>query len=147
MRWATAWRVGHVRDADVGGAVGRAGVTSLNSGPHPSLPPAHAHLPPLHCPSAPRRPDARLPCCQDHARITNTSINLALTFPLSCQVVVGSSLDSVFMVMEYADHDLKAVMENRMTQPFSVAEVGGWVWKRQGAPPFFGVFLLGDGVC
>ncbi len=40
------------------------------------------------------------------------------------QVVVGSSLDSVFMVMEYADHDLKAVMEGRMTQPFSVAEVG-----------------------
>ncbi len=42
------------------------------------------------------------------------------------QVVVGSSLDSVFMVMEYADHDLKAVMENRMTQPFSVAEVCAW---------------------
>ncbi|PSC74284.1 cyclin-dependent kinase G-2-like isoform X1 [Micractinium conductrix] len=39
------------------------------------------------------------------------------------EVVVGPSLDAVFMVMEYADHDLKAVMEERMTQPFSVAEV------------------------
>jgi cell division cycle 2-like protein len=39
------------------------------------------------------------------------------------EVVVGPSLDSVFMVMEYADHDLKAVMEERMTQPFSIAEV------------------------
>ncbi len=41
------------------------------------------------------------------------------------QVCVGSSLDAVFMVMEYADHDLKAVMDARMKQPFSVAEVRG----------------------
>lgn len=39
------------------------------------------------------------------------------------EVVVGSSLDSIFMVMEYADHDLKSVMDQRMKQPFSVAEV------------------------
>ncbi|KAL4459167.1 hypothetical protein ABPG75_014032 [Micractinium tetrahymenae] len=39
------------------------------------------------------------------------------------EVVVGPSLDAVFMVMEYCDHDLKAVMEERMTQPFSIAEV------------------------
>lgn len=39
------------------------------------------------------------------------------------EVVVGSSMDSVFMVMEYADHDLKGVMERRMNQPFSTAEV------------------------
>ncbi|KAL4427156.1 hypothetical protein ABPG77_001160 [Micractinium sp. CCAP 211/92] len=39
------------------------------------------------------------------------------------EVVVGTSLDAVFMVMEYCDHDLKAVMEERMTQPFSIAEV------------------------
>ncbi|EFN53586.1 hypothetical protein CHLNCDRAFT_56262 [Chlorella variabilis] len=48
----------------------------------------------------------------DHPHIVNVS-----------EVVVGPSLDAVFMVMEYADHDLKAVMEERMTQPFSVAEV------------------------
>lgn len=53
--------------------------------------------------------------------------------PRCTQVVVGSSLDSVFMVMEYGDHDLRGVMEGRMTQPFSTAEVktlmaqvGGW---------------------
>lgn len=39
------------------------------------------------------------------------------------EVVVGSTLDAVFMVMEYADHDLKSVMDRRMTQPFSIAEV------------------------
>jgi len=39
------------------------------------------------------------------------------------EVVVGSSMDAVFMVMEYADHDLKGVMERRMSQPFSTAEV------------------------
>ncbi len=38
------------------------------------------------------------------------------------EVVVGPALDSVFMVMEYADHDLKSVMERRMSAPFSVAE-------------------------
>lgn len=48
---------------------------------------------------------------------------LTLMSSFVMQVVVGSSLDSVFMVMEYADHDLKAVMENRMTQPFKTAEV------------------------
>lgn len=39
------------------------------------------------------------------------------------EVVVGSSLDAVFMVMEYADHDLKSVMDRRMKQAFSTAEV------------------------
>lgn len=48
----------------------------------------------------------------DHPHIVNVS-----------EVVVGPSLDAVFMVMEYADHDLKMVMEERMTQPFSIAEV------------------------
>uniref|UniRef100_A0A0C9RYV4 cyclin-dependent kinase n=1 Tax=Wollemia nobilis TaxID=56998 RepID=A0A0C9RYV4_9CONI len=38
------------------------------------------------------------------------------------EVVVGSSLDSIFMVMEYMEHDLKAFMEI-MKQPFSLSEV------------------------
>ena len=38
------------------------------------------------------------------------------------EVVVGSSLDQVFMVMEYAEHDLRGVMEHRMNQPFTTAE-------------------------
>ncbi|KAL0801177.1 hypothetical protein Bca101_056353 [Brassica carinata] len=38
------------------------------------------------------------------------------------EVVVGSSLDSIFMVMEYMDHDLKALMET-MKQRFSQSEV------------------------
>ena len=39
------------------------------------------------------------------------------------EVVVGPSLDSVFMVMEFGDHDLASVMRQRMRQPFTVAEV------------------------
>jgi cell division cycle 2-like protein len=38
------------------------------------------------------------------------------------EVVVGSSLDSIFMVMEYMEHDLKELME-AMKQPFSQSEV------------------------
>ncbi|KAM5568148.1 cyclin-dependent kinase G-2 [Rosa sericea] len=38
------------------------------------------------------------------------------------EVVVGSNLDSIFMVMEYMEHDLKALMET-MKQPFSPSEV------------------------
>ena len=38
------------------------------------------------------------------------------------EVVVGSSLDSIFMVMEYMEHDLKGLMET-MKQPFSQSEV------------------------
>ncbi|CAA6660084.1 unnamed protein product [Spirodela intermedia] len=38
------------------------------------------------------------------------------------EVVVGSSLDSIFMVMEYMEHDLKGLMDV-MKQPFSQSEV------------------------
>ncbi|XP_041014223.1 cyclin-dependent kinase G-2-like isoform X1 [Juglans microcarpa x Juglans regia] len=38
------------------------------------------------------------------------------------EVVMGSSLDSIFMVMEYMEHDLKGLMET-MKQPFSQSEV------------------------
>ena len=38
------------------------------------------------------------------------------------QVVVGRQLDSIFMVMEYMEHDLKGLSEN-MRQPFTTAEV------------------------
>ncbi|KAJ4972447.1 hypothetical protein NE237_005621 [Protea cynaroides] len=38
------------------------------------------------------------------------------------EVVVGSNLDSIFMVMEYMEHDLKGLMET-MKQPYSQSEV------------------------
>ena len=38
------------------------------------------------------------------------------------EMVVGASLDSIFMVMEFAEHDLKGLMEN-MTKPFTIPEV------------------------
>ncbi|XP_075484658.1 cyclin-dependent kinase G-2-like [Primulina tabacum] len=38
------------------------------------------------------------------------------------EVVVGSNLDSIFMVMEYMEHDLKGLMET-IKQPFSQSEV------------------------
>lgn len=39
------------------------------------------------------------------------------------QVVVGSKLDDIFMVMEYMEHDLKALQDS-MSKPFTVSEVG-----------------------
>jgi cell division cycle 2-like protein len=38
------------------------------------------------------------------------------------EVVVGSSLDSIFMVMEYTEHDLRGLIES-IRQPFSQSEV------------------------
>nr|XP_043625588.1 cyclin-dependent kinase G-2-like isoform X2 [Erigeron canadensis] len=54
-------------------------------------------------------------------------INILLSFHHSSivdvkEVVVGSNLDSIFMVMEYMEHDLKALMET-MKHPFSQSEV------------------------
>lgn len=54
-------------------------------------------------------------------------VNILLSFHHSNivdvhEVVVGDKHSSVFMVMEYMEHDLKALMDS-MTQPFSAAEV------------------------
>ncbi|XVE92202.1 hypothetical protein REPUB_Repub01dG0076500 [Reevesia pubescens] len=54
-------------------------------------------------------------------------INILLSFHHSSivdvkEVVVGNNLDSIFMVMEYMEHDLKGLMET-MKQPFSQSEV------------------------
>ncbi|EIE19964.1 Pkinase-domain-containing protein [Coccomyxa subellipsoidea C-169] len=38
------------------------------------------------------------------------------------EVVVGSKLDDIFMVMEYMEHDLKALQDS-MSKPFTVSEV------------------------
>lgn len=38
------------------------------------------------------------------------------------EIVVGSDMDKIFIVMEYVEHDLKALMEI-MTQPFAQGEV------------------------
>ena len=40
------------------------------------------------------------------------------------EVVVGSSLDSIFMVMEYVEHDLKELMRSHALRTFSVPQVG-----------------------
>lgn len=54
-------------------------------------------------------------------------INILLSFQHKnivdvSEVVVGDSLDQIFMVMEFMEHDLKGLMDD-MTQPFTVAEV------------------------
>ncbi|XP_065061335.1 cyclin-dependent kinase 11A-like [Rhopilema esculentum] len=38
------------------------------------------------------------------------------------EIVVGSNMDKIYIVMDYVEHDLKALMET-MTQPFLVGEV------------------------
>ena len=47
----------------------------------------------------------------DHPNILNVS-----------EVVVGKNIDSIFMVMEFMEHDLKGLLED-MRHPFSTAEV------------------------
>jgi cell division cycle 2-like len=37
------------------------------------------------------------------------------------EVVVGSTLDKIYMVMEYAEHDLRSILE-RMRHPYSQSE-------------------------
>ena len=53
------------------------------------------------------------------------NVLLSLQHPLVVnvkEVVVGSNLDDIFMVMEYMDHALKGFMES-MKQPFGLSEV------------------------
>ncbi|EDV20884.1 uncharacterized protein TRIADDRAFT_31125 [Trichoplax adhaerens] len=38
------------------------------------------------------------------------------------EIVVGSNMDKIYIVMEYVEHDLKTLMES-MSQPFSISEV------------------------
>eukprot|EP00116_Pleurobrachia_bachei_P011682 sb/3471944/ len=37
------------------------------------------------------------------------------------EIVVGSNMDKIYIVMDYVEHDLKALMEN-MTEPFLIGE-------------------------
>jgi cell division cycle 2-like protein len=57
--------------------------------------------------------------------LRETNILLALQHPNIVRVkemVVGSSIDKVYMVMEYLENDLKACME-KSKSPFSISEV------------------------
>jgi cell division cycle 2-like protein len=58
--------------------------------------------------------------------LRETNALLALRHPNIVQVremVVGSTPDKIFMVMDYAENDLKAVMETKMKAPFLQSEV------------------------
>lgn len=67
--------------------------------------------------------------CYDGFPVTalrETNVLLALDHPNIVKVremVVGSTPDKIFMVMDYAENDLKAVMEAKMTHPFLQSEV------------------------
>lgn len=58
--------------------------------------------------------------------LRETNVLLALHHPNIVgvrEMVVGSTPDKIFMVMDYAEHDLKAVMEREMAVPFLQGEV------------------------
>jgi hypothetical protein len=67
-------------------------------------------------------PDPLCSQAQHPTQVLRCHIYLANAIGLRTQVVVGKSLDSVFMVMEFMEHDLKQLMED-MPHPFTVAEV------------------------
>ena len=52
------------------------------------------------------------------------------------EMVVGSTMDKIFMVMDFMEHDLKGLM-NAMTQPFTASEARGGFRRRPalGAAP------------
>lgn len=57
--------------------------------------------------------------------LREANVLLALDHPNIVKVremVVGSTPDKIFMVMDYAENDLKTVMESKMTQPFLQSE-------------------------
>ncbi|CAI5734545.1 unnamed protein product [Hyaloperonospora brassicae] len=58
--------------------------------------------------------------------LRETNVLLALAHPNIVQVremVVGSSPDKIYMVMDYAENDLKHVMQRKMTAPWLQSEV------------------------
>ena len=50
-------------------------------------------------------------------RILSCTLSLSLSLSLSQEIVVGSNMDKIFIVMDYVEHDLKSLMET-MKQPF-----------------------------
>jgi cell division cycle 2-like len=39
------------------------------------------------------------------------------------EIVVGSNMDKIYMVMDYVEHDLKSLMQHSMKKPFLISEV------------------------
>lgn len=48
---------------------------------------------------------------------TRPDTNPAFHFLLNQEIVVGSNMDKIYIVMNYVEHDLKSLMET-MKQPF-----------------------------
>ena len=39
------------------------------------------------------------------------------------EIVVGSNMDKIYLVMDYVEHDLKSLMQHSMKKPFTINEV------------------------
>jgi cell division cycle 2-like protein len=39
------------------------------------------------------------------------------------EIVVGSNMDKIYLVMDFVEHDLKSLMQYSMKKPFSIGEV------------------------
>ena len=46
-------------------------------------------------------------------------------FSFCQEIVVGSNMDKIYIVMDYVEHDLKVLMEH-MTQGFRIGECRYW---------------------
>ena len=54
--------------------------------------------------------------------MTELPFKLLKVYDLFCQeIVVGSNMDKIYIVMDYVEHDLKVLMEH-MTQGFRIGE-------------------------
>lgn len=80
-------------------------------------------------------------CCTGIAlvRPTPTPTPTRATAPACPQVVLGGGANNIFMVMEYLEHDMRALLEKEVRQqPFSTAQVRtlicvwvGCLWEQQ----------------
>jgi hypothetical protein len=46
-----------------------------------------------------------------------------ITFIFVQEIVVGSNMDKIYMVMDYVEHDLKSLMQYSMKKPFLMCNV------------------------
>ena len=54
------------------------------------------------------------------------------------EIVVGSNMDKIYMVMDFVEHDLKSLMQYGMKKPFMMAEVNSFLFFR--ALAYYSIF-------
>jgi hypothetical protein len=54
--------------------------------------------------------------------LSTVALGIAIFFFAVQEIVVGSNMDKIYIVMDYVEHDLKSLMEI-MKEPFSIGQL------------------------